>query len=172
MRENPLCTFSPCRCNSPNLCDAKSALCCRDAITFFGTIQTIYSIFSSSPKRWAILVRNIGVSLHGQFHTRWTERIDSIRPFITHLPGINLSLNELLELNLTAKTKTEIFGAINYVSSHKCELMSAIWYMVLKAIDERNRVIKARDATIYIEVRNLYDLLDELKTLKKIGLPF
>lgn len=166
-QENPLCTFSPCGCHSLNLCGAKSALCCRDAITFFGTIQTIYSIFSSSPKRWAILVRNIGVSLHGQSHTRWTERIDSVRPFTTHLPGINLSLNELLELNLTAKAKTEIFGAINYVSSYKCVLMSAIWYKVLKAIDERNRVIEARDATIDIEVRNLDDLLDELKTLKE-----
>ena len=154
-QENNLFTFSPCGCHSLNLCGAKSALCCKDAVTFFVTIQTIYSIFSSSPKKWAILVRNIGVSLHGQFHTctRWTERIDSVRPFTTHLLGINLSLNELLELNQTAKTKTEIFGAINYVSSYKCVLMSAIWYKVLKAIDERNRVIEARDATIDIEVR-------------------
>ena len=45
--------------------------------------------------------------------------------------------------------------------------MSAIWYKVLKAMDERNRVIEARDATIDIEVRNLDDLLDELKTLKE-----
>ena len=104
-QENSLCTFSPCGCHSLNLCGAKSALCCKDAITFFGTIQTIYSIFSSSPKRWAILVRNIGVSLHGQSHTRWTEIISSVRPFTTHLPGINLSLNELLELNQTANLK-------------------------------------------------------------------
>ena len=166
-QENPLCTFSPCGCHSLNLCGAKSALCCKDAITFFGTIQTIYSLFSSSPKRWAILVRNIGASLHGLSHTRWTERIDSVRPFTTHLPGINLALNEILELNLTAKTKTEIFGAINYVSSYKCVLMSAIWYKVLNAIDERNRVIEARDATIEIEARNLDDLLDEPKTLKE-----
>ena len=165
-QENPLCTFSPCGCHSLNLCGAKSALCCKDAITFFGTIQTIYCIFSASPKRWAILVRNIGISPHGQSHTRWTERIDSVRPFTTHLQGINLSLS-LLELKLTAKTKTEIFGAIKYVSSYTCVLMSAIWYKILMAIDERNQVIEARDATIDVEVRNLDDLLDELKTLKE-----
>ena len=170
-QENPLCTFSPCGYHSLNLCGAKSALCCKDAIIFFGTIQTIYSLFSSSPKRWAILVRNIGASLHGQSHTRWTERIDSVRPFTTHLPGINLALNEILELNLTAKTKTEIFGVINYVSSFKCVLMSAIWYTVLKSIDERNRVIEARDATIDIELKTLKEnwptILEEVNKVTK-----
>ncbi|KAI6651382.1 hypothetical protein LOD99_5189 [Oopsacas minuta] len=38
---------------------------------------------------------------------------------------------------------------------------------VLVAIDERNQVIEARDATIEVEVRNLDDLLNELKTLNE-----
>ena len=50
-QENPLCIFSPCGCHSLNLCGANSAACCREAITFFGMIQTIYNLFSSSPKR-------------------------------------------------------------------------------------------------------------------------
>ena len=80
-------------------------------------IQTIYDVFSSSPKRWDILIRNIGVSLHGISGTRWTYRIASVRPFTKCLPGIHSALSELLELNLTAKAKTEVYGTIKYVFS-------------------------------------------------------
>ena len=61
--------------------------------------------------------------------------MDTFHPFWTLFP--KHSFQTFSTLNLTAKTKTEIFGAINYVSSCKCVLMSAIWYKVLKAIDER-----------------------------------
>ena len=44
--------------------------------------------------------------------------------------------------------------------------MSAVWYTILQAIDPRNQVIEARDATIEVEVRNLDDLLTELKTIR------
>ena len=47
--------------------------------------------------------------------------------------------------------------------------MSAIWYKVLKAVDERNRVIEARDAAIDIEVRNFDDLLDEQNPKRKLA---
>ena len=41
----------PCGCHTLNLCGTDSAECCLEAITLFGTIQSIYTIFSSSPKR-------------------------------------------------------------------------------------------------------------------------
>ena len=48
--------------------------------------------------------------------------------------------------------------------------MSAVWYTILLAIDQRNQVIEAQDAIIDIEVKNLDDLLTELKILQIIGL--
>ena len=135
-------------------------------LRFFGTVQTIYNLFSSSPKRWEILTDNIGCSLHCLSGTRWTDRVDSVRPFAAHLPGLKTALQDLLNLNLTSQTRSTIHGAISYVSSFKCVLMSAIWIKVLTAIDIRNQIIQARDATIDVEVRNLDSLLDDMKELR------
>ena len=117
-------------------------------------------------KRWGILQEQIGSSLHGLSGTRWIARVNSVRPFAAHLPGLRLALEKLLLLSLTPKTRTEVNGAIAYVSSFTCIVMSAIWLKILVAIDQRNQVIQARDATIDVEVSNLKSLFNELKDLR------
>ena len=166
LTENPLCLYSPCACHSLNLCGADSAACCKEAVTFFGMVQTVYNLFSSSPQRWLILQGSIGSSLHGLSGTRWTDRVASVRPFAAHLPGIRSALEQLHTLNLTPKTATEVNAAIRYISSFTCILMSAIWLKILVAIDQRNQIIQAREATIDIEVANLKSLVHDLKDLR------
>ena len=164
--ENLLCLYSPCACHSLNLCGADAAACCKEAVTFFGMVQTVYNLFSSSPQRWSILQESIGSSLHGLSGTRWTDRVASVRPFVAHLPGIRSALEQLHTLNLTPKTATEVNGAIKYCSSFVCILMSAIWLKILVAIDLRNQIIQAREATIDVEVSNLKSLVQDLKELR------
>ncbi|XP_047132442.1 uncharacterized protein LOC124811172 [Hydra vulgaris] len=108
----PLALFSPCGCHTLNLVGNDAAECIPEAVTFFGTIQTVYNFFSSSPKRWEILSKHINCSLKGMSHTRWSDRVESVKPFAAQLPGIKLSLEELLELNLTSKTRAEVEGAL------------------------------------------------------------
>ncbi|KAH9649914.1 hypothetical protein KPL70_026163 [Citrus sinensis] len=56
---NPRAFYIPCGCHSINLvlCDMTNS--CPKAISFFGVVQHVYSLFSSSPKRWKILQDNI-----------------------------------------------------------------------------------------------------------------
>ena len=107
-------------------------------ITFFGTVQTIYNLsffqlytLGNIDKRHTLLA----ACLSG---TRWTDRVDSVRPFAAHLPGIKAALQDLLNLNLTPQTRSTTRGAISYVSSFKCFLVSAIWIKAITAIDIRN----------------------------------
>ena len=48
---NPFCLYCPCGCHSLNLCGVDSASSCTEAVTYFGMVQTIYNLFSSSPQR-------------------------------------------------------------------------------------------------------------------------
>ena len=164
---NPLCLYSPCGCHSLNLSGVDSASSCTEAVTYFGMVQTIYNLFSSSPQRWQILQRNITCSLHRLSGTRWTDRVASVRPFAAHLPSIKVALPQLLALNLTAKMTSKVNGAIKYVSSFTCLVMSSVWLKVLVAIDQRNQIIQARKATIDIEVSSLKSLLEDLKKLRE-----
>lgn len=49
----------PCACHSLNLTLGDMAKSCGKAISFFGIVQRIYALFSSSTKRWKILVDNV-----------------------------------------------------------------------------------------------------------------
>ncbi|KAI6659811.1 hypothetical protein LOD99_10609 [Oopsacas minuta] len=130
-------------------------------------VQKTYNLFSSNPQRWHILQLHIACSLHGLSGTRWIDRAASVRPFAAHLSGLKVALQQLLSLNLTPKTTTDVNGAIKYVSSFSCVVMSSIWLKVLVAIDQRNQILQARKATMDVEVSNLKSLLEDLKELRE-----
>ena len=122
---------------------------------------------SSSPMQWKILQENIGCSLHSLSHTRWSDRVDSVRPFAAHIPGIQASLKSLLQLSLTSETKAGVEGITKYVNSFTCIMMSCIWIKVLAAIDLWNKVLQTCNTTLDVEVNNIDSLLKELQFLKE-----
>lgn len=75
LRQNPLAPYSPCSSHTLNLSGETAASCCLDAITFFGVLQKLFNIFSSSPSRWEILQKRVKFSLHS----------DAVKPFAAHL---------------------------------------------------------------------------------------
>src|SRR5580765_2991910 len=103
-------------------------------------------------ERSGFWTKNTGSSLHTLFHTCWTARVASVRPFAAHLPGIENALRQLLTLNMTPKTRYDIMGVIKYVKSFECVVMAAVWLKVLVSIDYRNQVIQAKDTTSEVEL--------------------
>nr|XP_047138242.1 uncharacterized protein LOC124814493 [Hydra vulgaris] len=98
--------------------------------------------------------------------TRWSARVDCIKPFATHLPGIIKSVADIRNLNLAIENRADLNEIISYMESFECILMSAIWFKVLTAINYTNLVLQARNATLDVEVTNIKRLIDELKTLR------
>ncbi|KAL7137561.1 hypothetical protein ABFS83_10G100500 [Erythranthe nasuta] len=56
---NPREFYTPCGSHSLNLVICYMANSCPRIISFFGVVQRIYTIFSSSTKRWKILTDNV-----------------------------------------------------------------------------------------------------------------
>lgn len=167
LRENPYAVYSPCAAHSLNLCGVASVKYCPNALTFFGVIQKCYNIFSSSPQRWAILKNRIaGSSFHKLSDTRWSARIDAVRPFANHLSGLQEALEDLQGLNLTAETRGDINGILKYMCKFECILMASSWIKILSAINERNLVLQATNSTIDVEVENLNGLLSDLQLMR------
>ena len=82
--------------------------------TYFVTTQTICLLFNCSPKRWKILAKRIGSLLYGISGTRMSDRVNSVKPFVAHLPGVKEALEDLLKLNIIPKTRNKIHGAMCY----------------------------------------------------------
>ena len=55
LEKNPQAIFSPCSAHSLNLCGVHAAESSPEVKSFFGNMQKLYNLFSSSPARWKVL---------------------------------------------------------------------------------------------------------------------
>ena len=78
-------------------------------------VQKLFNIFSSNPQRWEILQKKIGCSLHSLSQTRWSARVECVKPFAAHIPGITEAIIEIETLNLTPETRFDIKGIKSYM---------------------------------------------------------
>ena len=58
--------------------------------------------------------------------TTWSDILQCIKPFASHLNGIQLALQDPFELSLTARTRNEINGVLAYLRTFICVPMSAV----------------------------------------------
>ncbi|XP_065658692.1 uncharacterized protein LOC136083215 [Hydra vulgaris] len=121
----------------------------------------------SSPQRWEILKQHFPVSLHGMSKTRWSARIDGVKPVAQHLKSVRSALNELGVPHLTAQAKMELNAIQKYISKFDCILMSSIWMKLLTMIHETNLIIEARQATLDIEKDNIENLCNDIQRLRE-----
>lgn len=127
LRKNAKAIYSPCAAHSLNLCGVDSAECCTASIKFFGVVQKCYNIFSSSAQRWEILKKHVPGSLHKLSDTRWSARVEAVKPFAKHLKGLKEALEDLSSsLQLTSETKRDVMGIIKYMEKFECIVMASI----------------------------------------------
>ena len=105
---NSSCLFSLCGNHTLNLVGCDCAESCKEAITYFGTIQEMNNLCSTSPQRWEILKTHTSVSLHSMSRTRWSSRIDSVKLVAQHLHAMKNPLKEMESLNLTADARNQL----------------------------------------------------------------
>ncbi|XP_054706880.1 52 kDa repressor of the inhibitor of the protein kinase-like [Uloborus diversus] len=167
LNENPLALFSPCGAHSLNLTGVNAAKMCPQIMTFFGSVQALFVLFAASPSRWSILLEEIPISLMALSETRWSSRIDAVRPISLHRPGLLKALDRLCdELQLTEKAFSEARALRKYFSSFESMLMSAFWLKVLSCIDEQNVIIQTRGISLDVELNLLNDIHKDLQKLR------
>ncbi|XP_052621147.1 uncharacterized protein LOC111916696 [Lactuca sativa] len=105
---NPRALYMPCACHSLNLTVSDMALSCEKAVSFFGIVQRLYTLFSSSTKRWKILLDNVPtLTLKSLSNTRWESRIKSIKAIRFQAPQIKVALLKLCKACDDPKSKSE-----------------------------------------------------------------
>ena len=76
------------------------------------------------------------VSLHRLADTRWSSRLDALKPIAKQPREIRESLENLRqELSLPAVAYAETEGLINYFGSFKAIVQASFWYKCLKIIN-------------------------------------
>ena len=112
-----------------NLCGVHAAESSTEMKSFFGNVQKLYNLFSGSPGRWKILQETAGLSLHKMLTTRWSARIDAIKPLVKRPKEIVLALEKLKEeLDLPAELSNEVNYLIKWLKSFECIFLATFWF--------------------------------------------
>ncbi|KAM3702383.1 hypothetical protein ACJW31_04G022100 [Castanea mollissima] len=144
--------YTPCGCHNLNLVLCDMANSCPKAISSFGVVQRIFTLFSSSTKRWKILQDNLtGITPKSLSQTRWESRIESVKVIKFQILEIRDALLQLAKTSEDPKTKSEADSLATYeIESFEFLLAMTIWYDILFAVNSVSKNLQLKD--MYIDV--------------------
>ena len=134
---------------------------------FFGVVQRIYSLFSSSTKRWKILQEHVpNLTIKSLSQTRWESRIESVKAIKFQAPQIRDALLELAEISENSKIKSEAKCLSTYeLENFEFLLGMVIWYDILFSVNSVSKNLQKEDMHIDIAIDQLKGLISFLKKL-------
>ena len=126
-------------------------------------IQKLYNLFSSSPSHWNILQEIAQISLHRLSVTRWSARIEAVKPLAKRPREIVEALNSLKEHDLPAHLCNDVDTLSKWLSSFEYTLLVSFWFKVLQAINDVSLLLQSLEITIDKELQLIKYLQDDLK---------
>lgn len=146
---NPKTLFMPCSSYSLNLVVSGMAHSCIKAVSFFGIVQRIYTLFSGSTKRWNILLKHVPCfTVKNLSNTRWESRIKSVKAIRFQAPQIRSALLELYTLCDDAISKSETESLVDALENFEFLLGMVIWHDILFAINLVSKNLQAKSMCI------------------------
>jgi hypothetical protein len=158
---NPRALYMPCACHSLNLTLCDMANSCGKAITFFGIVQRIYVLFSSSTKRWKVLLDHVpSFTLKSLSNTRWESRIKSIKAIRFQAPQLRSALLELSKsgddamARSNAKTLYDVIGTFEFI------LSMVIWHAILFYVNMVNKTLQSPSMCIDSTLKQIEGIME------------
>ena len=167
LEKNPQALFSSCSAHSLNLCGVHGAESSAVVKSFWGNIQRLYTLFSSSPSRWKILIEAAGVSLLKLSTTRWRARIEAVKPLVKRPREILDALKGLRDHDLPGDVCNDVENLIRWLQSLEFVLLITIWFKVLQTINDVSVLLQGSKITIDEELRLIESLKDDLKRVRE-----
>jgi hypothetical protein len=169
---NPKVFYTPCGSHNINLVLCDMANSCTKAISFFGVVQRLYTLFSSSTKKWNIFLKKVSkFTLKPLSQTCWESRIESVKAIRFQVPKISDALLELGESSdQDYKTRSEANSLAKYEFGDFEFLLSlTIWYEVLFTVSSTSKILQFKDMHIDVAINQLKTLIDFFKNYRETG---
>ncbi|KAK8292029.1 hypothetical protein V6Z11_D06G094600 [Gossypium hirsutum] len=161
---NPRALYKSCACYSLNLTLSDMTHSCIRAISFFGIVQRIYSLFFGSTKRWKILLDNV-LELTVKFlsNTHWESQIKSAKAIRFQTPQKRLASSKLYESCDDAKSKSETESLVNALWHKRATLDSFILTSAKSSSPLTGAIV-----IVDMEITSLKSRFEQLKIFESI----
>ena len=167
---NPRAFYTPYGCYSLNLtlCDMTNS--CLKAKSFFGIIQCIYILFSSSTKRWKILQDNVKcLTLKPLSQIRWESQVECVKAIRFQAPEMKAALTHLVETSDDPKTFRDAKSSLLDIMDFEFLFGMVIWYNILSAINRVSKMLQSKDIDIDATISHLKALISFFETYRETG---
>ncbi|KAF4727275.1 hypothetical protein FOZ63_031423 [Perkinsus olseni] len=141
---------------------------CNAGSLFFANLNRLFNLFSSSPKRWE-LIRQHGFSLHSQSTTRWSARLEAVKPLFKHYNEILDALDRLVETQLSPDD--EACGVAESLAQYFCSfeavVLTATWYHLLRKANAASVKLQDKKMALSGEVEIIQELINDVSSCKE-----
>lgn len=172
LNEKALCV--PCSSHTLNLVVSDAAQSSVTSISYFGVLQRLYNLFSSSVQHWAVLEQHLTqLTVKSLSTTRWEARIDSVKVVRYYLPEVVQALSALEAHAVTKKDSITLSTA----ASIRAELMTwrfvlctVIWYSILYQINRISKLVQSPSVSLETLKRETTSVREYLENFRENGL--
>lgn len=167
LSETPQAYFSPCGAHSLNLCGVHAMEVNVEMKSYFGNVQKLYKTFALSPSRWKILQTTANISLHSVSTTRWSARVDAVRPLVKRYSNIFYALVKISEeTNLSPETQADVDFLTDWLKTYEFILLTSVWYKILQTIDNRNTILQSSKISVKHSENILLGLMEDIESFR------
>ncbi|KAL3888791.1 hypothetical protein ACJMK2_001152 [Sinanodonta woodiana] len=170
LERNPRAFFTPCVCHNFNLVLGDMAKTCPDAMTFFGTLQRIYTLFASSTKRWTVFKKHVtGLSVKPLPETQWECRMESVKAVRYQAVEVCDALEELAESTDDPQGKSDAESLVSQMRDYRFLVALAFWHSLLFQVNFVSKELQSDTMDIATGLTSFERLFDWLKTYREKG---
>ena len=144
LERNKFGKFIPCAGHTLNLVGRSAVDCCLDAVNCFGIINEIYTFFSSSTKRWAVLKSFLQTQSKVPKHlsnTRWEAHAKATEAILESYSAITNALSHL-DSDVSEKGDTRLHANKLLQKMEKLEFVFMLHFWT-RVLGHFHRVSKA-----------------------------
>ncbi|XP_041860484.1 zinc finger MYM-type protein 1-like [Melanotaenia boesemani] len=152
LEKNPRALFVPCGAHTLNLVVCDAAKGSVDAMSYFGVLQKLYTLFSASTQRWAILKKHVSITLKMWAETRWESKVKSVEPLRYQGAAVRDALIEVRDNTKDSAVKAEAQSLSEEVGSYRFSICTVVWYDMLSAIQHVSKLMQSPNMDVDLAV--------------------
>ena len=150
------------------MCIRDRAKTCPDAMTFFGTLQHIYTLFASSTNRWIIFRKHVtGLSVKPLSKTRWEYGMESVKAVWYQAGEICNALEELAENTDDAQAKSDAESLVSQIRKYKFLVSLVFWHSLLFQVNYVSKELQSNSMDVAAGLSSFQNLCNCLKTYRE-----
>ena len=116
-----------------------------ETLLLFGLRDQLYTVFSSSTSRWAIMKERVKISIKSPFTTRWVSRIECIVPSRFYFSDVLDAEEELQSYCIQkqdVKTDNDARSLINLILTWNFILAIVVWHCILFHVNKTSKLMQ------------------------------